>query len=258
MGTRTSHPPGAFSWVELGTTDAAGARAFYTALFGWTYDERPLPGSESGYLVAQIGGDDVAGLYQRGQGDGPPAWLSYVTVASADDTAERARRFGAAIKAEPFDVLDAGRTAVLVDPQGAMVALWQPGRHIGAGRVNEPGCLAWNELATIDPDDARTFYGDLFGWEFRADAADPFRYWTIVKDGRLNGRLMPFGPVREDIPPQWRVYFAVGDLDTTVAEAEAHRGRVLVEPTSMPVGRYAKLADPQGATLYLLAGELGD
>jgi hypothetical protein len=93
----------------------------------------------------------VAALDERSAGTGPPSWLSYVTVADVDAAGTRVRELGGSQLSDPFDVLDAGRMVVARDPQGAVFALWQAGRHIGAGRVNDVGCFCWNELETTDP-----------------------------------------------------------------------------------------------------------
>src|SRR4051812_34934630 len=109
MGERTSYVPGTFSWAELATSDAAAAKAFYTTLFGWSYDDRPL-GDGQVYSMAQRDGSNVAALFDSEQ---PPHWNCYVTVASADDTAAKAGELGANVVAEPFDVFTAGRMAVV-------------------------------------------------------------------------------------------------------------------------------------------------
>ena len=57
------------------------------------------------------------------------------------------------------DQADVGQTALIADPQGAVVALWQPGAHKGAGLVNEEGTLVWNSLSTSDVPAAQDFYG---------------------------------------------------------------------------------------------------
>src|SRR3954466_15481335 len=112
MAQRTSYASGTFSYAELATSDASAAKGFYTALFGWDYDERPL-GDGQLYSVAQRDGKAVAALYDSEQ---PPHWNCYVTVAAAAAGASRAGELGANVMAEPFDVFTAGRMAVISDP----------------------------------------------------------------------------------------------------------------------------------------------
>ena len=115
MGERTSYTPGTFSWAELATSDAEDAKRFYSALFGWEYDDNPI-GDDLVYSMARREGRNVAALYQSDQ---PPHWNCYVTVESADDAARRAADAGGRVLQEPFDVMDVGRMAVVADPAGA-------------------------------------------------------------------------------------------------------------------------------------------
>ena len=183
MGRRERYEPGTFCWVDLATTDPAGAKTFYGELFGWEAEDM-LAGKAGTYTMLRLGGDEVCALYEldlkrREQGI-PPHWLSYVTVEDADATAARARELGALVFRETFDVLDSGRMSIIQDPTGAVLAAWQPWAHIGASRVNDPGCLTWNELQTRDPETAAAFYADLFGWETKPVKAEgTLAYVTI-------------------------------------------------------------------------------
>jgi uncharacterized protein len=147
MGTRTEHAPGTFSWVDLTTKDSDSAKAFYGALFGWEFEDNPIPEEAGGGVYSMC---KVAAISPTTH-DFPPHWNSYVTVASADETAAKAKELGGTAIEEPFDVMEAGRMALLRDPTGAMLCVWEPRDAIGAGRVNDPGCLTWNELHTPDP-----------------------------------------------------------------------------------------------------------
>src|SRR6478736_6508190 len=162
-----SHVPGAFSWPELATTDQKGAVAFYRALFGWDLNEQPMGPGEV-YSMFQMRGKHVGAGYTMRPDErkmGVPAhWNSYVTVADADESAKQAESLGAKVLAPPFDVMDAGRMAVIQDPTGAVFQLWTPNRSIGAQILNEPGALCWTELTTSDPKAAEAFYTGLFGW----------------------------------------------------------------------------------------------
>jgi predicted enzyme related to lactoylglutathione lyase len=252
MGERDAYPPGTFCWADLGTTDAAAAREFYTGLFGWAPEA--LPAGEGGvYVMFRLGGRDVAALYEMGAQERDQLaahWSGYLSVEDVEATAARARELGAAIVAEPFDVMDSGRMAVLRDPTGAHMHLWQPGRHVGAGRVNEPGAMAWNELASPDVERASAFYRDLLGWDVETDATG---YATIRNGERLNGGIRP---LRDGEPPNWLIYFTVASLDDAAAHVRASDGDVLVEPADATVGRIAVVRDPQGAMFALYEGDV--
>jgi predicted enzyme related to lactoylglutathione lyase len=260
MGTRTSHRPGTFSWVDLQTSDPAAAQRFYSELFDWEYDERPA-GDDATYAMALVGGEDTGAIAPMPPGaQFPPHWNSYVTVESADATAERARELGGSIPMEPFDVFDAGRMAVIVDPTGAALCAWEPREHPGAHRVNDPGCFTWNELGTTDLEAATRFYGELFGWTFEdQDMGGGAVYRTIRNDERTNGGIRAQTEAEAGIPPSWLVYFTTEDADASVARATELGANVLAPVMQLPMGsRIAVLADPQGAAFALFEGEIDD
>lgn len=250
MGERTSYPPGTFSWVELVTSDADAAKAFYTAVFGWDYRDNPI-GDGMVYSTALVDGRAAGALYASAEQ--PPHWNCYVTVESVDEAARRAGELGATVMAEPFDVLDAGRMAVIADPTGAALALWEPRSHIGASVVNQPGALTWNDLVTPDPDAAGRFYGSLFGWTtMKIPGAGGYR---VIRNGeRSNGGML----AREGMPPSWLPYFGHEDLDGLVGRVAELGGRALSEPVAVPSGRFALFADPQGAVFAALTGDYDD
>lgn len=254
MGERERYEAGTFCWIDLGAVDAAGARAFYVGLFGWETADMPI-GEGMVYTMCRLGGRDVCALYDRGPGDNPPAWMSYVSVDDVDAAVVRARQAGALEVGEPFDVFDSGRMAVVQDPTGAHVALWQPGNHPGAGIVNGPNAWCLNQLNTSDPARAEAFYVDLFGWTFTSVGNDDQPYWGIFNRGVLNGGMMP-APAGGS---QWLVYFGVEDADATAGRITELGGRILVPPMSVPPsGRIAVAVDPGGASFALFAGRFDE
>jgi predicted enzyme related to lactoylglutathione lyase len=260
MGERTRYAPGTFSWVDLATTDPAAAKAFYGRLFGWEGDDMPA-GEGMTYTMLRLGDKYVAGLSEqredeRAQGV-PPHWSCYVTVDDVDAVAARAGELGGSLLAPPFDVLDSGRMAVVADPQGGILCLWQPRAHIGAAVVNAPGALTWNDLLTTDPEAAARFYGELLGWTVdRVAPGQP--YWTIRNGDASNGGIMeqPAELRAAGAPPVWNAYFAVEDLDSALATAQEGGGAVVFGPMAVPAGRFAFVRDPQGAVFSLIDGEL--
>jgi predicted enzyme related to lactoylglutathione lyase len=260
MGERTKYTPGTFSWTDLNTTDQEAAKAFYSGLFGWSYLDAPV-GDDTYYSMANIDSKPVAAisLQQQQQRDAgaPPAWNSYVTVEDADATLARAKELGASVHAEAFDVMDAGRMGVVQDPQGAWFLVWQPNQHIGAGLVNAPGALCWNELGSPDIEGSAKFYGDLLGWQ--SEPMEGFETpYHVVKTaaGTNNGGIRP--PMPPGAPPFWLVYFATDDLDGSLAKVAELGGNVLVPNTDIGIARIAVAQDPQGAVFALYSGQLED
>lgn len=261
MAERAGYPPGTFSWVDLATTDVEGAKAFYHRLFGWEAEDREVPG-DGVYTTFVLRGREVAGAFpqraeQRERG-WPALWMSHVTVADVDATAGRAADLGGLLHAGPADIADAGRLAVVADPTGGTLALWQPGRHQGASVVNEPGALAWNDLWTPDPAAAARFYGELLGWEIARIPGAP--YWAIANRGRRNGGLMEQPPPQRDagVLAAWTAYVGVADLDATLATAGEAGGDLAFGPMEVPAGRFAVVRDPQGAAVGLVEGPMDD
>src|SRR5215213_3365671 len=244
MGERTSYAPGTFSWADLATSDPDAAKTFYSSLCGWEYDDRPI-GDGQVYSMAQLGGKDVAALSAADQ---PPHWNCYVTVASADEATRRALDVGGTVTADPFDVLESGRMAVIADPAGAALCLWEARAHIGARLVNTPGAMTWNDLVTPDAEGAEDFYGALFGWTVE-EIPDAGGYRVIRNRDRSNGGIMPLDPERmgAETPPSWMPYFGHEDVERVCAEIGGLGGRLYNGPLRMPQGSIAVLGDPQGA-----------
>ncbi len=260
MGERTKYTPGTFSWTDLNTTDQDAAKAFYTAVFGWEMTDMPA-GEGVVYSMAAIDGKFVAAIspqpQQQRDAGAPPAWNSYVTVENADEALARAKELGATVHADAFDVMQAGRMAVVQDPQGAWFLLWEPGQHIGAGLVNAAGALAWNELGSPDIDASAKFYGELFGWKTTPMEAGEMPYLVISNsDGDNNGGIRP--PTPPGTPPFWLVYFGTDDIDATVAKVSQLGGQVLAPTMDIGMGKIAVLQDPQGAVFALFSGDFDD
>lgn len=249
----SKYPDGVFGWVDLSTTDLEAAHAFYSALFGWTPDNQPLPGGGS-YTNFRINGYTVAGaseMMPEMQANGvPPAWASYVIHSDIDAVAARAAEAGATVFVEPMDVMEHGRMAYFADPTGAVVGLWQPNRHIGAQVVNQSNSLVWNELQTNDREGARAFYRQVFDWD---EKLDPSGYLMWADGERVYCGCMSIGEDWGEVPPHWLVYFLVDDLDAAAARVVELGGVVHHGPSDAGnLGRLAVVGDPQGAVFALI------
>lgn len=257
MSVTTPHAAGTFCWLDLAAHDAEAARRFYTALFGWEASDAKYGEGESDvYTTYRLDGHAAAASYpmdaaQKAQGM-PSAWLLYVSVEDADESTRKARELGATIMADPFDVMEHGRMALLQDPAGALLALWQAKAHVGVGVRDEAGSFCWAELATRDTGRARDFYTALFGWD-SAPFEGPMDYTIFTRNGQQVAGVYGITPEMGEMPPHWAPYFAVDDADATAERAKSLGGEVAMGPDDVPgVGRFVYLRDPQGAHFYAI------
>ncbi len=255
MPQRTSYKHGEFSWVDLNAHDMDAAGKFYGDLFGWktvmmdTQGGPPYAQFEQGDLV--IGGLGQMSDEMKAQGI-PPLWNNYVNVDDAEATASKAQQLGGQVIVPVMQVMDAGWLAYLQDPTGAVFAIWQKNHSAGATIRNEPNAFGWNELATRDIEAAKTFYGELFGWEFEENTMSPAKYYICNVDGENAGGLMEMTEEWGEIPPHWSVYFCVADATATANKLTELGGTVRVPPFDTHVGQIAILADAQGAGFNII------
>jgi predicted enzyme related to lactoylglutathione lyase len=253
MPDRTSYEPGTPCWVDLVTPAPDAATAFYTGLFGWHAHLDPDPEGRRHTMLTLDGDPDrpvaalMAHLPEAPEGT-PPLWTTYVSVADADATAEAALAAGGRVFMGPMNAGDLGRFVMLIDPQGAHIAVWQPAGFHGARIVNEPGAYCWSELAVRDIEGAKAFYGAVFGWDSDTHPFGPVTYteWHNPGGPPVGGMMQMNEQWPADIPAHWMVYFAVADCDATAARAVELGGAAPVPPTDIPTGRFAVLNDPQG------------
>jgi hypothetical protein len=239
-------------WVDLMTNDTARAREFYTSLFGWTTTEAT---DEFGnYITFWHDEERVAGLAGQMQGSQPPnAWMTYLSVADADDTTKRARAAGGRVIAEPTTVGDQGRMAILADPTGAPFGLWQSDQHTGYGRFGEVGTPVWHELNTRDFPAAVTFYQSLFGWRLTSlGDTDEFRYSIFGPEGQEVGGIYDAKATSpEGEAARWSIYFGVTDVGDAASNVPRLGGTILREPWDSEFGTFSEVSDPTGAVFLL-------
>lgn len=251
------HPPGAFCWIELGTTDQNAAKKFYGTLFGWEVKDLPMGPGDS-YTMFKVQGRDAAAGYtlrpdQQAAGV-PPHWMIYVAVESADASARKAEQLGGKVVAAPFDVYTVGRMAVIQDPTGAVFSVWQAKEGPGIGIAGVNGTLCWADLSTPDQARASTFYSGLFGWKMTEDTDDdpPSGYLHIMNGEDFIGGVPPAQYRDPNIPSHWLAYFQVSNCDASAAKAKELGGKFCLAPMTMEgVGRMAVISDPQGAVFAI-------
>jgi predicted enzyme related to lactoylglutathione lyase len=234
-------------WVDVSSPDLGRSLAFYRGLFNW--DAQVLQNPEAGgYALLFRDGKMVAGAGPTFSADEHPSWSTYVCTTDADATAQAAKEAGGQVHMGPENVMDQGRFAVLSDPTGAFISVWQPQVHGGAELVNATGSFCWNELYTRDIPAAREFYRKVFGWGVE-DSQFPGGAYTLFQvDGRsIAGGLDMSSMLPDDVPPHWLVYFTVDNAAGTAAKAKELGGTVVHGPEDTPMGPMAVLQDPVGA-----------
>lgn len=245
-----SYLPGTPSWVDLASPDLERSSSFYAGLFGWSIEH--LEGAD-GDAMFRMDGLPVAGL-SRLRREQQGAWHTYVTVQEVDATTTAALASGGEVLFGPTEVSRSGRVAVLADPGGAPLSIWQPRGHFGAALVNEPGAFCWNELQTRALDAAKDFYNKVFGWAARTSDYGGMPYTEWLRDGVSVAGMMPMPPsVPDDVTAFWLVYFGVEDCDDVVEAAARLGATTLVPPFDSPAGRFSVLQDPLGAVFAVIA-----
>jgi predicted enzyme related to lactoylglutathione lyase len=273
MPDRDGYMPGVPCWVDTSQPDPEAAVEFYSALFGWDFEDAMPPGSPGRYYIARLRGGDVAAVGSQPEGGPPTAlWNTYIWVESADEAAAKVLDAGGRVMVAPFDVMDAGRMAACMDPEGAAFCVWQAKEHKGARVVNEPGSVNFNGLNARHPDAAKSFYGSMFGWETLSlgGGAEMWRlpgYGDFLeqRDPDLRKRMAETAAAPEgfedvvatldaitddqpEVAAHWSVTFAVADADATAETAAKLGGQVVVPPFDAPWVRMTVITDPQGAT----------
>ena len=265
-----TYPHGVPCWVDTVAHDLDEARRFYTGLFDWTYTDAIPADAPGNYLIATIGGEDVAAIASPDSDDETVAWRTYIAVDDADATAKAVEAARGTVALGPVDAGPGGRQAVCVDPRGAEFRLWQARKRLGAQLINAPGAWNFSDLLTTDPHTAAVFYAPLFGWEI-----DDVGFATMVRrpgygahlaatvdpdiKERQSGIMAPpgfedavawMGIIPEGHREHWQVTFTVADRDASAAIAEG-LGATLVATEDADWTKTATIREPQGAQFVI-------
>jgi predicted enzyme related to lactoylglutathione lyase len=245
---------GRFCWYELMTTDAAGAKRFYGAVTGWSFEDLgPADAPYVRLMAGEVGAGGLLPLTPEMQAGGArPAWVGYIAVDDVDAYAKKVTEAGGAIYKAPADIPGVGRFAMAADPGGAAFVLFKPSidgpalPHLPA----EAGLFQWRELMAENGEAAFAFYSKLFGWK-KGEAHDmgPMGLYQLFTDGKSDdaiGGMMtkpPFVP-----RPVWNYYVRVESVTAAAARAKAAGGTVNNGPMQVPDGNWVfQGLDPQGA-----------
>lgn len=255
MARRSSYQQGTPNWVDLQTTDLNGAKSFYGTLFGWQFDEQPMPEGGEVYSIALKNDGAVAAIATQSPElakEGAPAmWNTYFAAEDVDAAAAKVEAAGGKLAMPPFDVLSAGRMAFALDPSRAGFAIWQARDHIGATVVNEPGAVVWNELITDDATSVIPFYQQVLGLTAKTIDMDGTSYTAFEVEDRMVGGTRK--PPMAGIPNHWHVYFSVEDVPASAKQVAGLGGELVAGPYDTSIGPMAAVRDPQGAVFSIHA-----
>jgi predicted enzyme related to lactoylglutathione lyase len=249
-------------WADVAAPDTAVAEAFYKGVFGW--DAQTNPSESMPYTMFTKDGKLVAGMgplsAEQQEAGQPPAWSSYVIVDDVDATFAKAKELGATPIMEPMQIMDAGKMVFILDPVGAAIGFWQSGTHDGAELFNVPDTMTWNDLGCRDVDAAAAFYTALLGWSTsEMDMGDGNTYTLFsVGDRPTGGTWDISGTMPDQVPAHWLTWFNVSDIDAVAAKVGELDGRVVQPPQNSPMGMWALVTDPAGATFGIIASTQAD
>lgn len=243
---------GAPCWIDLNTSDTAAARDFYTGVFGWTAGEASA--DFGGYFMFEHKGSPVAGCMPAMPDAPSDLWSVYLTVTDAGKTLQTAAASGGQVAVPAMDVADLGAMAMVLDPGGTAIGLWQPGQFPGIVNSGDAGLPSWFELHTADYAGVLAFYRDVFGWTLETMADTPgFKYSVLKHNGKELAGVMDASGM-PDARLGWTFYLWVDDADATAARVTELGGTVLSQPEDTPYGRLATVADPAGAAFRIMSG----
>jgi predicted enzyme related to lactoylglutathione lyase len=261
--THRTYPQGVPCWIDTEQPDIGAAVDFYAGIFGWTFEDVMPVGAPGRYLIAKLGGQDVAGMAST---QSAAAWSTYISVEDADVEVQRLVAAGAAVRSAPADAGEGGRSAALTDPEGAEFRLWQARRRLGAQVANQPGSWNFSDLHTANPGAAIKFYEAAFGWqvddlgfatmirrpgygdhlEATVDPGIRERQSVLAAPPGFEDAIAWIATTAPDELPHWHVSFTVADRDQTVRDAERLGAQVLSQDNT-DWTRTALIRDPQGA-----------
>ena len=249
--TRTGAP----IWIDLSTSDTEGAKKFYGELFGWQFTDT---GEDFGhYQMITKDGQSVGGAMDSTVGDDkwPTAWGVYLRSDDNAKTVQAVKDNGGQVLVDAMPVGDLGSMAIYTDPTGAAVGSWEVKEFAGFETPLTTGTPVWFELMSTDYDAAAPFYEKVFGWTLTPmDPDDPsFRYSTFGEGNDAAAGLCDAKNFIGDSPSFWRIYLAVDDTEAAVEKIKELGGKLLDGPADSPFGRFATVADPQGAMFQINA-----
>lgn len=252
-----SQSTGTFCWADLTTTDMGSTIEFYGSLFGWQTVE--AHSEDQHYIFFTKDGKHVGGaglLTQEMVDNGAPTvWTSYIATDNADETVKKVEALGGKVIMPPAKIGDSGRVAMIAEPTGAIVGLWEADGHKGFDAFQEEHAACWFELATREPQTSLTFFKELLGWEGKTEEMPHTSYTTLMLGDKDFGGIIQMNEQWGEMPAHWMVYFDVKDIKASCKKVEELGGKICVPITDIGVGSFSVINDPNGSTFTLFQGK---
>jgi uncharacterized protein len=246
--------PGKFTWFDLATEDPAGARAFYGAVFGWTF--RDVRGATGPYVLIEHAGGKVGGLIRHARPAGAPVgarWLSLLSVGDAERAARYVRERGGQVFVAPVSVPGRGTHALFRDPEGALFGVLAAAEGDPPDAPVDDGEVFWLDLFARDPEKAAAFYSGLAGYEVNAPESSTtgVQRWVLATGGFARAGVSPLPS--SVAAPGWLPYVLVSDVAGAVSRARHAGGRIVMAPRAdLLDGNVAIVADPNGGVIGIV------
>jgi len=237
--------PGKFVWGDLISQDVEASKAFYGALFDWTFT------TNGRYTTVMNRGVPIAGIVKARDESRGTEWIGNLSVSDVDRATERFGERGGLVEREPVDAPDRGRIALVSSKGGAALLLVRASGGDPADADPVVGGWLWWELWTHDVEGAMDGLVEVAGYQRETvDLRDePYRVLRDAKARRAG--IMEAPP---EVHPTWLPYFRVNDVDASVKQAvalgarlvhQAERSAILVDPNraEFAVGFWSKQTD---------------
>ena len=243
--------PGKFIWADLVTDDILVAQKFYTARFGWQFNDY------GGYFIGRNDDRPMCGMFQRprpADQSAKPRWLGYLSVANVERAQAAVTKAGGRVLAPPQKMPKRGEQAVFADAEGAMFGVIKSSSGDPADFLAEPGDWIWLQLLSRDSRKAAEFYRAVGGYEIIANTkSNQLSDYVLVSEGYARATVRTIRTEDEKGRPTWLPFVRVLNVSESVAKAKQLGGKGLIEPKpELFDGKVALIADPTGAAIGLL------
>jgi predicted enzyme related to lactoylglutathione lyase len=247
--------PGKFIWADLFTSDVAGARRFYSEMFGWEWrwiNEHP----DHPYGMFYRDGVAVAGVAHREAPDPDKPygrWVFYISTGNVEEAVRAVTDRGGRVLMPRRSFAQRGEFAILADPENAPFGVMRSSSGDPPDFRAEIGEWIWISLFSRDAEKASQFYGSSFGYDVRGSEERPdVLEFVLEANGYARAGIGELGP-ESDARPTWLGFVRVENLGAALEKASAAGAEVLYAPEDEDLkGELAIIADPFGAPVGLL------